>query len=191
MKTIGIYNNTIIVVWGDHGWKLGDHNSWGKMTNYNIDLRVPIIIRYPNQENRGAQSYGITELVDLFPTLCELADVDIPAYMQGTSLVPLIENPDRAWKSAAFSQFHRRPKVSADGKRYMGYSMNTPEYHYIEWYTWDHKTGAKGELRDIELYDRINDPYEKVNISNFRDLTEVNKALSKQLSDGWRKALPN
>jgi iduronate 2-sulfatase len=191
MKTIGIYNNTIIVVWGDHGWKLGDHNSWGKMTNYNIDLRVPIIIRYPNQENRGAQSYGITELVDLFPTLCELADLDIPAYMQGTSLVPLIENPDRAWKSAAFSQFHRRPKVSADGKRYMGYSMNTPEYHYIEWYTWDHKTGAKGELRDIELYDRINDPYEKVNISNFRDLTEVNKALSKQLSDGWRKALPN
>ena len=69
MKSIGIYENTIIIVWGDHGWKLGDHNSWGKMTNYNIDLRVPIIIRYPNQKNQGKQSYGITELVDIFPSL--------------------------------------------------------------------------------------------------------------------------
>jgi iduronate 2-sulfatase len=190
MKKIDIYDNTIIVVWGDHGWKLGDHNSWGKMTNYNIDLKVPIIIRYPKQNNRGAHTYRITELVDLFPTLCDLADIDIPEYMQGVSLVPLIENPELEWKSAAFSQFHRRPKVSADGQRYMGYSMNTPEYHYIEWYTWDHKTGTKGELRDIELYDRINDPYEKINISESSDLIEVKKELSKKLSDGWRKALP-
>ena len=73
MKQLGIYKNTIIVVWGDHGWKLGDHNSWGKMTNYNIDLKVPIIIRSPEQKNRGAQTHAITELVDLFPTICELA----------------------------------------------------------------------------------------------------------------------
>ncbi|MFT6795672.1 MAG: iduronate 2-sulfatase [Maribacter sp.] len=53
MKKIGIYENTIIILWGDHGWKLKGHNSWGKMTNYNIDLKVPMIIRYPNQENRG------------------------------------------------------------------------------------------------------------------------------------------
>jgi len=190
MKEIGIYENTIIVVWGDHGWKLGDHNSWGKMTNYNIDLKVPLIIRSPNQINRGAQTYAITELVDLFPTLCELAEIDIPAYMQGLSLVPLMENPKLNWKKAAFSQFHRRPKVSADGKRYMGYSLNTPEYHYIEWYTWDHKNGTKGKLTDIELYDRENDPDEKVNISSNIELAEIKQSLASQLANGWRKALP-
>ncbi|MFT5886073.1 MAG: iduronate 2-sulfatase [Arcticibacterium sp.] len=191
MKEIGIYENTIIVVWGDHGWKLGDHNSWGKMTNYNIDLKVPIIIRSPNQINRGAQTYAITELVDLFPTLCELAEIDIPAYMQGLSLVPLMENPKLNWKKAAFSQFHRRPKVSADGKRYMGYSLNTPEYHYIEWYTWDHKNGTKGKLTDIELYDRENDPDEKVNLSSNIELAEIKQSLASQLANGWRKALPD
>ena len=124
MKEIGIYENTIIVVWGDHGWKLGDHNSWGKMTNYNIDLQVPVIVRAPGQENRGIQTFGITELVDLFPSLCELAGIAVPEYMQGTSFVPLMKNPNRKWKNAAFSQFHRRPRVSADGKRYMGYSLS-------------------------------------------------------------------
>ena len=191
LKELGLYENTIIVVWGDHGWKLGDHNSWGKMTNYNIDLKVPIIIRSPRQENRGIQTHAITELVDLFPTLCEMTGVTIPDYMQGRSLVPLIEDPLQEWKSAAFSQFHRRPKVSADGKRYMGYSINTKAYHYIEWYTWDHKTGSKGELKKIELYDRILDPYEKKNIAEDIAMTEIKKDLANKLSDGWRMALPD
>ncbi|WP_405415506.1 sulfatase [Maribacter sp. Asnod1-A12] len=191
LKQIGLYDNTIIILWGDHGWKLGDHNSWGKMTNYNIDLQVPMIIRYPNQENRGAQTYEITELIDMFPSLCEIAGIDIPDYMQGTSFVPLIKEPQRSWKSAAFSQFHRRPKVSADGKRYMGYSINTKEYHYIEWYTWDPKTGTRGELTGKELYDRKNDPNETVNIITKTKLIEVKATLSKQLEAGWRKAKPN
>lgn len=191
LKAIGIYDNTIIVVWGDHGWKLGDHNSWGKMTNYNIDLKVPIIIRSPNQEKRGIQTQAITELVDLFPTLCELATIPAPDYMQGTSLVPLMKNPDLEWKSAAFSQFHRRPRVSADGKRYMGYSLNTNKYHYIEWYSWDHETGTRGDRKAIELYDRINDPFEKINIAENIELAAIKQELSKKLSDGWRKALPD
>lgn len=191
MKMLGIYENTIIIIWGDHGWKLGDHNSWGKMTNYNIDLKVPVIIRYPNQENPGAQTNAITELVDLFPSLCELAGIKTPKYMQGTSFVPLLKNPNLSWKSAAFSQFHRRPKVSADGKRYMGYSLNTQKYHYIAWYTWDEKTGTRGELKGVELYDSENDPYETLNIAQMPALSEVNKDLSKQLAEGWQKALPN
>jgi len=153
MKDIGIYENTIIILWGDHGWKLGEHNSWGKMTNYNIDLKVPMIVRYPNQKNRGAQTQEITELVDMFPSLCELAGIKVPDYMQGNSFVPLLENPERKWKKAAFSQFHRRPRITPDGKRYMGYSLNTKDYHYIEWYTWNHETGLRGKLTDIELYD--------------------------------------
>jgi len=190
LKEIGIYDNTIIVVWGDHGWKLGDHNSWGKMTNYNIDLKVPVIIRSPDQKNRGVQTHAITELVDLFPTLCEMTGIKIPGYMQGHSLVPLMIDPEQEWKSAAFSQFHRRPKVSADGKRYMGYSLNTKDYHYIEWYAWDHKTGTKGELKGTELYDRKLDPYEKINIADYIGMTEIKKELADKLSNGWRKALP-
>lgn len=191
MKEIGIYDNTIIIIWGDHGWKLGDHNSWGKMTNYNIDLQVPMIIRYPNQENRGVQTFEITELIDMFPSLCELAGIEVPDYIQGTSFAPLIKDPKRAWKDAAFSQFHRRPKVSADGNRYMGYSINTKKYHYIEWYTWNHKTGTRGELKDIELYDRENDPNETANIATQKSLSKVIEELSKKLAGGWKKAQPN
>lgn len=190
MKKLGIYESTIIVVWGDHGWKLGDHNSWGKMTNYNIDLKVPVIVRYPDQPNRGAQTHAFTELVDLFPSLCELAGVDVPIYMQGTSFVPLIENPERPWKKAAFSQFHRRPKVSADGQRYMGYSINTPEYHYIEWYGWDHENGIRGEFKVAELYDAIKDPYETMNIAQRPGNEQIVSELSQQLSAGWKEALP-
>lgn len=190
LKKLGIYDNTIIILWGDHGWKLGDHNSWGKMTNYNIDLKVPMIIRVPNQENRGAQTFELTELIDMFPSLCELAGIEVPDYMQGTSFVPLMKDPDRPWKKAAFSQFHRRPKVSADGKRYMGYSINTKDYHYIEWYRWDAETGTRGEYQSAELYDSKNDPTETVNIAGEEEYKEVVTKLSKQLEAGWRRAVP-
>jgi iduronate 2-sulfatase len=161
------------------------------MTNYNIDLQVPVIIRYPDQKMRGAQTYAITELIDMFPTLCELAGLDVPAYMQGSSLVPLLNDPELPWKKAAFSQFHRRPRVAADGGRYMGYSINTAKYHYIEWYTWDHVSGSRGEYVDAELYDRLNDPYESINVAQKEENTDVIEKLSTQLADGWRKAVPN
>ena len=190
LKKLGIYEHTIIVVWGDHGWKLGDHNSWGKMTNYNMDLKVPVIIRYPDQQKRGTKTDAMIELVDLFPSLCELAGIEVPEYMQGTSFVPLTIDPELPWKNAAFSQFHRRPKVSADGKRYMGYSLNTQTYHYIEWYDWNHTTGTRGEFKSAELYDKENDPYETENLAETENMDEVIATLSTQLAEGWRKALP-
>ena len=160
------------------------------MTNYNIDLKVPVIIRSPAQANPGAQTFAITELVDIFPSLCELAGIEIPDYMQGKSMVPLIANPNQPWKTAAFSQFHRRPRVSADGKRYMGYSINTAAYHYIEWYSWDHSTGTRGELQGRELYDSHNDAFETINLANNDDYNEIIDELATQLADGWRQALP-
>lgn len=190
LKDLGIYEHTIIVLWGDHGWKLGDHNSWGKMTNYNIDLKVPVIVRFPHQEKRGIESDGMIELVDLFPSICALAGIKAPDYMQGTSFVPLTKDPTLKWKKAVFSQFHRRPKVSADGKRYMGYSMNTEKYHYIEWYSWDPKAGLAGELKSRELYDRITDPFETQNIADEQSAHELIERLSKQCADGWSKAVP-
>lgn len=188
LKELGIYENTIIVLWGDHGWKLGDHNSWGKMTNYTIDLQVPVIIRYPNQKLKGAKSDALVELVDLFPTICDMAKVKVPNYMQGQSMLPLMENPEREWKSAVFSQFHRRPKVSADGNRYMGYSMHTRDYHYIEWYTWDDKIGKRGAFKGAELYDRLKDPFETQNLANRSEYQEARQKLSEELAGGWRKA---
>ena len=160
------------------------------MTNYNIDLQVPVIIRAPKQRNRGAHTYALTELVDLFPTICELAGIEIPTYMQGLSMAPLMDKPDRDWKTAAFSQFHRRPKVSADGQRYMGYSINTKTHHYIEWYDWDHEEGLRGNLRETELYDRIHDPHETVNISFDENHIPVMNELSQKLARGWQGALP-
>ncbi len=190
LKSLGIYENIIIIVWGDHGWKLGDHNSWGKMTNYNIDLQVPMMIRYPNQQIRGAHTFAITELVDMFPSLCELADIPIPEYMQGRSFVPLLKDPDRQWKTAAFSQFHRRPKVTPDGGRYMGYSINTTTYHYIEWYTWDATKGIRGQSVAAELYDRTSDPHEMVNLAASTSHQKIKEELARQLAAGWRKAWP-
>ncbi|MFT6816162.1 MAG: iduronate 2-sulfatase, partial [Sphingobacteriales bacterium] len=188
LKDLGVYDNTIIIVWGDHGWKLGEHNGWCKQTNYNIDIHVPMILQSPGQKNKGAQTFEITELVDMFPTLCELAGIDKPNYLQGTSLLPLIENPKKEWKNAAFSQFHRRPKVTPDGKRYMGYSIRTKENHYVEWYYWDHLKGEKGEFVTAELYDILNDPDENSNI--WRDKPEVSETLKAQLAEGWKKARP-
>lgn len=182
LKMLNIYDNTIIVVWGDHGWKLGEHNSWGKMTNYNIDLQVPLIIIDPNQAQKGSKVTALTELVDIFPTLCDLAGIDKPDYLQGSSLQPLMEEPDLPWKGAVFSQFHRRPRVAYDGGRYMGYSMNTKDQHYVEWYEWDHLKGEAGAFVAAELYDRINDPFERTNLIN----EGKSPALSDQLKAGWR-----
>jgi iduronate 2-sulfatase len=136
------------------------------------------------------QTFALTELVDLFPSLCELAGVEVPDYMQGTSFVPLLDDPEQPWKKAAFSQFHRRPGVAADGGRYMGYSINTEDHHYIEWYTWDHTTGTRGAFVSAEMYDRKNDPHEKKNLAVEAKYSELAKSLSKQLAEGWRKAIP-
>jgi len=186
LKDLDIYDNTIIIIWGDHGWKLGEHNSWCKQTNYNIDIQVPMIICSPNQLNRGQQTYEITELVDIFPSLCELAGIVAPEYLQGTSFIPLIEKPDRKWKKAAFSQFHRRPKITPDGKRYMGYSIKTKNYHYVEWYYWNNKTEERGDYVTNELYNSQIDPDENINVASSKENNEIVKRLSKQLLDGWR-----
>lgn len=191
LKELDIYENTVIILWGDHGWKLGDHNSIGKMTNYNIDLRVPVIVKEAQSKKQGLESKALIELVDLFPSTCELAGIPIPDYMQGTSFVPLIKDPKQTWKAAVYSQFHRRPKVSPDEKRYMGYSINTHDYHYIEWYGWDAKAGVRKDFVAAELYDRNKDPFETQNLATNSEFKALCTELSTQLVAGWRNAIPN
>lgn len=105
VEEAGIRDNTIIIVWGDHGWHLGDMGVWGKATNYEIATRVPLMIWTPDMKTRGAKTDALVELVDIFPTLCELAGIQQPSHLEGHSFVPLLNQPHQPWKKAAFSQY--------------------------------------------------------------------------------------
>lgn len=190
VKEFGLDKNTIIVVWGDHGWKLGEHGSWCKQTNYNIDTRVPLFIRTPDMETKGTDCRQLAEMVDLYPTLCDLAGISIPADMEGISLKPLLNNPELELKDAAFSQYVRRPKNSPDGKRYMGYSMVTKQYHYVEWYHWSDEKKQAGGLAAVELYNNQKDPQENINIAGFPENKDLVLRLARKLQAGPFRTLP-
>lgn len=186
LDRLGLTRNTIVVLWGDHGWKLGEHNSWAKQTNYEIDTRVPLIVSGAGVKAKGKSSSGLTEFVDIYPSLCEMAGLPIPQSLQGVSFVPLLKNPNAAWKQAAFSQFllGRFPRGSQPEK--MGFAIRTDRYRYIEWYTWvDDKPG---ELLAKELFDHRSDPQENVNIADTDTAGDVVAELSGQLKAGWRSA---
>ena len=95
----------MIIVWGDHGWHLGEMGVWGKATNYEVAARVPLLISTPNMKIRGAKTEALVELVDLFPTICDLTKVPKPSHLEGHSFVSLLDSPDKPWKDAAFSQY--------------------------------------------------------------------------------------
>jgi len=107
LEEAGLRENTIIVVWSDHGWHLGDMGIWGKATNYEIATRVPMMIWTPDmpKESQGKKTDALVELVDIYPTLCELAEIKTPETVEGYSFKDLIEDPNKEWKTAAFSQF--------------------------------------------------------------------------------------
>ncbi|WP_303317311.1 sulfatase [Flavivirga abyssicola] len=103
----GLRDNTIIMLWSDHGWHLGDMGIWGKATNYEIATRVPLIVWTPDmaKEVRGNKTDALVELVDMYPTLCDLAEIDLPEHLEGKSFKTLLSKPNTPWKKAAFSQF--------------------------------------------------------------------------------------
>ncbi len=105
LEEAGLRENTIIIVWGDHGWHLGDMGIWGKATNYEIATRVPLMIWSPDMKERGKSTEALVELVDMYPTLCELSGLPIPEHVEGHSFAPLLDDSSRPWKKAAFSQF--------------------------------------------------------------------------------------
>jgi iduronate 2-sulfatase len=105
LEEAGLRDNTVIIVWSDHGWHLGEMGIWGKATNYEIATRVPLIMWTPDMKAKGRQTNALVELLDIFPTLCELADVPKPKQIEGKSFVPLLDDPDQKWKPVAVSQF--------------------------------------------------------------------------------------
>ncbi|MGB0328341.1 MAG: sulfatase [Akkermansiaceae bacterium] len=105
LKETGLDKNTIVVFWGDHGWHLGDMGVWGKATNYEISTRVPLIISTPDLKHRGQSTKSIVELLDLFPTLCDLASLDTPKHLEGKTLRPLLDEPETNWNHPALTQY--------------------------------------------------------------------------------------
>ncbi|MCK5067935.1 MAG: sulfatase [Bacteroidales bacterium] len=192
LDRLGIRENTIVVLWGDHGWKLGEHNGWCKMTNYEIDTRVPMIFSGYGVEAKDRHSSALTEFVDIYPTLCEMTGYAIPDHLQGTSLVPLLSDPDKSWKKAAFSQFllgRFGPPETRKHER-MGYAIRTDRYRYVEWYSWDKESKTRGDLLSGELFDHESDPDENLNLINETSYEQTIAALSRQLNLGWKYALP-
>lgn len=176
LDRLGLRDKTIVVLWGDHGWHLGEHGMWCKHSNFEIATRVAMIISAPRQKTAGKTTTALSEFVDIYPTLCELAGLPLPQGLEGTSLVPVMNDPDRPWKKAAFSQYPR-------GKA-MGYSIRTDRYRYTEW------AEPGQEPEGVELYDHQADPAENLNIAGAPENKELVAKLSKMLKDGWKAAKP-
>jgi len=172
LEQLGIDDETVVVLWSDHGYQLGDHGMWSKHTNYETSTRVPLIVRDPRRATSGARTDARVELIDLYPTLAEAAGFDAPAHAEGRSLVPLVDDPE-AWAdedTAAYSQFIRA------GKK--GHSVRTGRYRYVEWR--DLTTGA---LAARELYDHERDPMENRNIAEGADTSELEARLDEVWPD--------
>ncbi|MDG2345476.1 MAG: sulfatase [Opitutae bacterium] len=206
-----IADNTIVILFGDHGFHLGDHGAfWAKHSNYEISTRVPFIIRSPGMSalgTSGTMTNAPVELVDVFPTLLDLCSLPVPdettsvtnditryQILEGTTLLPLLEDSQQPWKSVAFSQYQRyisykssydsdRPLSPAGGGKGMGYSIRTDRYRYTEWwktrgdygkfgsndannpYDPDASRVVASEASLVELYDYQNDPGETENLA--------------------------
>jgi uncharacterized repeat protein (TIGR03987 family) len=186
LDQLGIAEHTIVVLWGDHGWKLGEHGSWAKMTNYETDTRAPLIVRAPSGTGAGSRVSALVEMVDLYPTLAELAGLPVPEFLQGTSLVPLMADSEKPWKTAVFSQFLREGIwIAPDGIEYMGYAVRTERYRYVRWVRWE-----TGETVAYELYDHLEDPGENRNLTGQPGYDEILGRLEAVEEAGWRAARP-
>eukprot|EP00035_Acanthoeca_spectabilis_P040066 m.67154 g.67154 ORF g.67154 m.67154 type:complete len:532 (-) comp9849_c0_seq1:28-1623(-) len=139
LKTQGLYYNTHIIFWGDHGYKLGEHCDWFKHDNYEDSTRIPVIFRPAGGAStfpgRGRMIEQLVEEIDIFPSLIDLVGLTIPSNLQGKSWLPLIKDSSLAGKQAVFSQYPHSSQ--ANHTPVMGYSMRTPEYRYTEWLVWD------------------------------------------------------
>lgn len=186
LDRLGLRENTIIILWGDHGYHLGENSLWTKMTNFELGTHAPLIISVPGQKTAGQTTKALVEFVDVYPSLAELCGLPVPPGLEGTSFAPLVKNPDLPWKKAAFSQYGRGRSSRYDAaKDPMGYTMRTDRYRYTEWIAPDKKTVG------VELYDQQEDPQDNVNLATNPEFKELIGKLSKQLHDGWKTAVPD
>jgi arylsulfatase A-like enzyme len=181
LDRLKLRENTIIILWGDHGWKLGEHNAWAKHSNCENDANAPLILSVPGMKNAGTHTDALVEFVDVYPTLSELAGLSLPEHLEGVSVKPLLDDPKRPWKTAAFSQYPR-----AKIKGLMGYSMRTDRYRFTVWVS----LLDPAKVDAIELYDHQIDPQENVNIAKDPIHAELVQRLMAQWKKGWQGAKP-
>jgi iduronate 2-sulfatase len=178
LDRLKLRDKTIVIAWGDHGWQLGEHGMWCKHTCFETSTHTFMMISVPGEKHRGAKTDAFVEFVDVYPTLCDLAGLKLTDGLEGTSFAPLLDNPKKKWKSAAFSQYPRG--------NLMGYAMRTDRYRYVEWVPRNNRRKIEGR----ELYDHKDDADENVNVANRPDNRELLAKLSEQLHAGWRAAVP-
>ena len=215
----GLAEDTIVMFWGDHGWKLGEHSMWGKSTNLEDDTHVPFMLKVPGTTDGGMRTTALVELIDIFPSLTELAGLPVPpvcpqgnkdllACVEGSSVAPLLKDPKQQWKKAAFSQFPRpasgltsipdKPPFLLRNQQedVMGYAVRVDTYRFVEWYGFD-QTSATPNWDDIwgtELYNHTHPVTffndENTNLADTKEMQDTVQELRKVLQAGWREAMP-
>jgi len=169
-------DNTIVVLWGDHGWHLREAGIWGKMTNFELGTNVPLIVRAPGQGPVGKTTQSLVEMVDLYPTLSELAGLEAPDHLQGVSFASVLADPQAQSRESALSQF---PRQRNEPHEHMGYTLRTDRYRYTKWVGFPED--QRNEVAGLELYDHENDPQETQNLAADPKMQDVLKRLDAKL----------
>ena len=160
LDDLNLADDTIVVFTSDHGYHLGHHGLWQKGDLFEGSCRVPLIVAPPGLEQAGESTGSLAELVDLYPTLAELCDLPVPEEVNGSSLTPVLQDPDESVQDAAFSvAWSRASRLHPElkGTQILGHSIRTPRYRYTVW--------GDGEY-GTELYDYMDDPQELTNLAD-------------------------
>ena len=152
LDRLGLRESTLVILWGDHGWHLGEHGAWQKQSLFEESARIPLIIHAPGVEGNGHGCTRIVESIDLYPTVADFCGVKAPKNLPGKSLMPLLKNPEKSWDRPAYTQTRR----GNTNDFFMGYSVRTDRWRYTEW-----DNGVRG----AELYDHKNDAREFTNLA--------------------------
>lgn len=174
LQSEGLEDNTIVIIFSDHGFQLGEHGLWSKYTLFEQSTRVPLMVHVPGLSADGEVCDEIVELVDLVPTLCDLLKMTAPRNLEGLSIVPLLSKPNQPWKKAAFTIL----PISG----YVGRSVRTKRWRYAEW------KSKKAAATQIELYDLKADPYEQNNLATNPKYKEHLAELAALLKAGPKNA---
>jgi uncharacterized sulfatase len=171
LDRLKLWDNTVVVFLGDHGWHLGEHDGfWAKVSLLEESARAPLIIHAPGKK-AGAVTTRLAEFVDLFPTLTDLGGLPLPGGLEGISLAPLLEEPSRPWKKAIFTVVTRRGGL--------GHAVRSEQYTYIRW-----PDGSE------QLYDHTRDPKEYENLALDTRYKQAVDEARRLMNEGWRAALP-
>ncbi len=182
LKKLKLDKNTIVVLWGDHGWHLGDHGLWCKHSNFEQAVRSPLIIKAPKRE-KGKKAPTMSEFVDVYPTICDLAGLPIPQWLEGVSLTPVMDNHKAMVKEYAISQFPR-------GKQIMGYSLRDKRYRLTVWLKGkfdDAELYLNPQIAGVELYDYVADPLEKKSLAGEEDYQALVGQMQSKLFELLKK----